>query len=385
MREMPSLLWRTDLGPGPVKVAAGSFAAGSDIAAAEGSRAYLFVPSDGEYSMLSVYDLNERITGLTAVRMGTEEEGLAITTPDRVVVLNIRQGALAMAAGSGREPGADFVDVAAGDLDGDGLDEIAAAAAGLESIYVYRLVKGPGGMLNLELAGIRVVPGIPQQVKVFRRPDGINAIAVAYRENDTWGVSTYRLTEEGFEEGPSLVGQPVGISSMVAGDFLANPGEELALGTVGGMVWLVGTGLALEVLLVTDSLGTSVSALATSGGSAASLGAGTPEGHVFLFNYPVKRSPDQVFSPVEGVTGLSFLNGERVAVGTAVGGLQVWSRDTLGKTWNYIVKPGDTLWNIALKVGVPVERIISSNEETIKNPEVIIPGQVIRIPAGNGG
>lgn len=382
---MPSLLWRTDLGPGPVKVAAGNFVAGSDIAAAEGSRAYLFVPSDGEYSMYSVYDLNERITGLTAARIGAEEEGLAVTTPDRVVVLNIRQGALTMAAESGREPGADFVDVAAGDLDGDGLDEIAAAAPGLESVYVYRLAVGAAGAISLELVGIRAVPGVPRYVKVLKRPDGINVIAVAYAENENWGVSTYRLTEAGFEEGPALVGQPLSISSMTAGNVLARPGEELALGTVGGMVWLVGTGLTLEVLLVTDSLGTSVSALATSGGSAASLGAGTPEGNVFLFNYPVKRSPDQVFSPVEGVTGLSFLNEERVAVGTAVGGLQVWTRDTPGMTWNYIVKPGDTLWNIALRVGVPVGKIISANEKNIKNPEVIIPGQVIRIPAGNGG
>lgn len=385
MWDMPSLFWRTDLGRDPVEVIAGRFVAGGDIAASEGSRVYLFVPSDGEYRLLSVYDLNERITGLAPVRTNNQAEGIAAATQQRVTVLGGREESLVLLADSGRETEAQFVDVAAGDLDGDGSDEIVAAAAGLESIYVYRLVKGPGGMLNLELAGIRVVPGIPQQVEVFRRPDGINAIAVAYRENDTWGVSTYRLTEEGFEEGPLLVGQPVGISSMVAGDFLANPGEELALGTVGGMVWLVGAGSALEVLLVTDSLGTSVSALASSGESEASLGAGTPEGNVFLFYYPVKRAPDQVFSPVEGITGLSFLTRERVAVGTAAGGLQVWSLGAMGETWNYIVKPGDTLWNIALKVGAPVEKIISANEETIKNPEMIIPGQVIRIPAGNGG
>ncbi|KJS68824.1 MAG: hypothetical protein JL50_04005 [Peptococcaceae bacterium BICA1-7] len=381
---MPSLFWRTDLGPGPVKVVAGSFTAGSEIAAAEGSRVYFFVPSDGEYSLYSAYDLNERITGLTAVRIGTEVEGTAVTTADRVAVLNSRQGALAVVAESGRETGADFADVAAGDLDGDGLDEIVAAAPGRESIYVYRLVLGDGEAVRLELAGIRAVPGPPRYVAVLKRPDGINVIAVAHGENDQWGLSTYRLTEEGFEEGAALAGQPLGINSMVTGDVLARPGEELALG-VGGMVWLVGDGSALEVLLVTDSLGTSVSALATSGESEASLGAGTPEGYVFLFNYPAKRAPDQVFSPVEGVTGLSFPAGGRVAVGTAVGGLQVWSRDIEERTWNYIVKPGDTLWNIAVKVGVPVEQIISENTETIKNPQVIIPGQVIRIPAGNGG
>lgn len=381
---MPSLFWRTDLGPGTVKVAAGRFNTGGDIAAAEGSRVYLLVPSDGEYSMYSVYDLNEKITGLTAVRVGNEAEGIAVTTPDRVVVLGSREGALALAADSGQEPGADFTDVAAGDLDGDGRDEIVAAAPGRESVYVYRLAGGAGEALSLELAGIRAVPGVPRHVAVLNRADGINVIAVAYAEDEKWGVATYRLTEEGFEEGPALAGQPLGISSMAAGNVLERPGAELALGSLGGMVWLVGAGPALEVLLVTDSLGTTVSALASSGGNAASLGAGTPEGNVFIFDYPVKRAPDQVFSPSEGVTGLAFLPGERVAVGTVAGGLQVWLRGIQG-TWDYTVKPGDTLWSISLRVGAPVERILSANEGTIKNPEMIVPGQVIRIPAGNGG
>lgn len=45
----------------------------------------------------------------------------------------------------------------------------------------------------------------------------------------------------------------------------------------------------------------------------------------------------------------------------------------------YVVRPGDTLYSIAARFNVTVERILRLNPQ-ITNPNVIFPGQVIRIP-----
>ena len=377
---MPSLLWKTDLNRGPVRVVSGRFVTlGGDIAASVESNIFLLVPENVEYRLYSTYSAGETVSGLAVIRAGFKAEGLAAVTPGRVLVLGNRGGALTLISQSAAVPGANFSDVAAGDLDGDGRDEIVAAAPGEENIYVYRLA-GENNM-SLELVGIRTVPGVPRYVTVFDRPEGGRAIAVAYDKDETAGLATYTLTEGGFAEGAGLTGQPLMITAMTSGNFEEKPGSELALGSVGGMVWVVGTGRMLEVLQVTDSLGTLVSTLASSQEDLSKMAAGTPEGNVFIFNYPVKRMPDQAFSPVEGVTGLAFLPGERISVGTREGGLQIWSLKPEGATWNYVVRPGDTLWTISKRYGVSVEQIISLNP-TLKNPEVIMPGQVIKMPAG---
>lgn len=46
---------------------------------------------------------------------------------------------------------------------------------------------------------------------------------------------------------------------------------------------------------------------------------------------------------------------------------------------NYIVRPGDTMWNIALMHGITLNELISVNHQ-IKNPNIIYPGQEINIP-----
>lgn len=45
----------------------------------------------------------------------------------------------------------------------------------------------------------------------------------------------------------------------------------------------------------------------------------------------------------------------------------------------YTVMPGNTLWGIANFFGTTVEEIVSYND--IENPEFIIPGLVLKIPA----
>ena len=50
----------------------------------------------------------------------------------------------------------------------------------------------------------------------------------------------------------------------------------------------------------------------------------------------------------------------------------------------HVVKKGDTLTKIARKHKVTVERLVRANAHEISDPDLIHPGQVIRIPIGTG-
>ncbi|MDD2181232.1 MAG: LysM peptidoglycan-binding domain-containing protein [Bacilli bacterium] len=49
---------------------------------------------------------------------------------------------------------------------------------------------------------------------------------------------------------------------------------------------------------------------------------------------------------------------------------------------NYTVVPGDTLWGIARKHGIQIDKLLDVNTQ-ITNPSFIIPGQTINIPNNN--
>lgn len=333
---MPSLLWKTDLHRGPALVAAGRVVGERvDVAVSSGSRVILFVPENGEYNFFGDQDLKEDVTGLAVVRPGPEgRDMIAASTARSVALLGVRDGSLVALDQTEPETGLNFSDIAAGDLDGDGRDEIIAAAPGLDSFYVFRLEGNPAGDLNLELAGIRVAPGTPRYVETAAVPGRNRAAAVVFENKGMTGLALYFLTEQGFEAGPVLEGMPFSATAAAAGKFAGRPGDQIALGGAGGMVWLVGNGSRLEVLMVTDSLGTAAPALAAQGEDAAGLIAGTPEGYIFVFNHPVGKSPDLAFSAVEAVTGLAWEQG-RVAVSTAMGQVQVWSLTGGGQVVRY--------------------------------------------------
>src|SRR5699024_615312 len=50
----------------------------------------------------------------------------------------------------------------------------------------------------------------------------------------------------------------------------------------------------------------------------------------------------------------------------------------------YTVRPGDTMWLIAKKFGISLERLLKANPQ-IKDPDRIDVGQRIFIPQGHGG
>ncbi|MGE5578569.1 MAG: SafA/ExsA family spore coat assembly protein [Bacillota bacterium] len=47
----------------------------------------------------------------------------------------------------------------------------------------------------------------------------------------------------------------------------------------------------------------------------------------------------------------------------------------------YIVQPGDTMWLISQRFGVSLDTLIRANPQ-ITNPEMIFPGEIVRIPSG---
>lgn len=53
----------------------------------------------------------------------------------------------------------------------------------------------------------------------------------------------------------------------------------------------------------------------------------------------------------------------------------------VGGVQEYIVQPGDTMWLIAARFGVTLDELIRANPQ-IRNPELIYPGEIIRIPRG---
>lgn len=55
----------------------------------------------------------------------------------------------------------------------------------------------------------------------------------------------------------------------------------------------------------------------------------------------------------------------------------------VGGVTEYIVQAGDTMWVISKRFGVSLDSLIRANPQ-IKNPDVIYPGEVIRIPVSGG-
>jgi 3D (Asp-Asp-Asp) domain-containing protein len=67
------------------------------------------------------------------------------------------------------------------------------------------------------------------------------------------------------------------------------------------------------------------------------------------------------------------------AVPTPAGALSPGDRTAVLPMATYTVQPGDTLWELSPKLGVPLEQLIADND--ITDPHFLQPGQVLRYPA----
>ncbi|RJQ32293.1 MAG: VCBS repeat-containing protein, partial [Peptococcaceae bacterium] len=290
------LLERGDL-DGPVLVGSGRIAAEQPEVAAAGQKIYLFSPWNGGYTLLADVDAGTTVFSLAVGLPVFALDNIILGTADRLLVYGGSRGAVNFLGETEPEAGALFTDLALGDLDGDGREEIVAAAEGNESLYIYRLGDETGAGLRLELLAVRVLPGPAQKVTVLERGGGqLPLIVAAYRQGDVSGLLTLSYTETGFAEGPAVDALPAGVTALAAGDFTAGEGEEPAWGGDDGRVRIMAVNAVLETALVTDNLGSAVSALAAAapaGEQAGALVAGTPEGFLFGYRLPAGgASPD---------------------------------------------------------------------------------------------
>lgn len=380
LKGMPSLYWRTDLGHQPALVVSGRFVSSvGELAAASGGNVFIMLPEDGEYLVHSVYDMMSEVRGLARVRAGDGPDLVAACASGGITVLGCADGALSLVSQSGPEQGAEFTGLACGDLDGDRSDEIVVLAPARGEIYIYRISDNREGSVALDLAGTMRSPGMPLFAGVIGGPGQAPEVLVAYEKGGLCGLARYQYTSGGVLYGGTVMeGGLPRITSLSPGNFTDGDGMEVAAGGPGGMVWIVRLTEKGEIRMVTRPLGTAVTVLAQPGPDSRGLMAGTPEGKVFVFDHPVGSSPDYELSAVEGVAALAGLPEGRLAVGTAPGGLQVWSLAETGEV-KYIAGPGDTLAGISKRFNAPLEQLLSLNPNVMGG--VLMPGQVLIIPA----
>lgn len=376
------VLWVREGLNGPVLVEWGEITGFiPDLVAAAGTALFVFSPVDTAYVETAKINLEESVLSLAVSAPGVIPAVIALGTEDRISLYSNLNGVIARVF-EVTDPGARFADLALADLDGDGLDELVAAAENREALFIYRLVGQPGADVRLELLAIYLLPGLAQRVAVLMGvPFPAPLVAAAYRRGDVYGIQTLYFTEEGFLEGPSEEPLPSALTAMTAGDLRAAPGEELAWGGADGRVRVVEARERLFTAVITENLGSSVAALKAgiiAGEPGATLVAGTPEGYLFGFRAPVERSaPDWAVATGRPVNSLALSGGTRVALGTADGSAQVWRIVDEGVIL-HVVRPGETLYTIAAMYNTTPEAIARANALTERF--MIFPGQELAIP-----
>lgn len=299
-----------------------------DLVVASGSRIFVYTPLDATYQLAATIDVNQPILSLAVGLPTFTTESIFVGTADRIIAYGNQQGMIMQFWQTEPEPGANFTDMVLADVDGDGRQELAAIASGMNALYVYLLTGQTLQTLRPELLAIRQLPGVPQSIAAFRPdPERPPFLAISYNINQRTAIITLFFTETGFQEGPAIDNLPYQIPDLSAADLLPDPGEELAAATGDGSVRIFTANVRLVTALVTKNLGsavTAVDATLTEQGKALLI-AGTPGGYVFGFSSPgFTDEPNWAFRSGGPVNDLAIINGERIAVGTTNGILQVW-------------------------------------------------------------
>lgn len=315
---------------GPLQVESGNIftSEARDLVVASGSNIYVYSPANDTYKPAAVLNLGQLIL---SIKVGFSPFGQNIIfagTEDRIIAVANVGGVLRQLWQTDPEPGANIIGITVTDLDGDGREELAAIARGQKTLYVYLLSGENMTTLRPQLLSLRQLPGPPGNITAFSpQPNKPKLLAIAYGENNAAALVTYFLTETGFDEGPGLVNLTYGILGLTAANLLLDPGEELATAGNDGLVRIYSANNQLQLGLVTNNLGTVVSAIAAQlvTEERSLLIAGTPAGFVFGFFSPgLTNEPDWVMKAAGPINDLAVISQDRVTLGTNNGIFQVW-------------------------------------------------------------
>lgn len=352
----------------------------SRLLAAADKNLYLFSPNAGGYLETSRTTAESEVLSLAVEPPPTGTGYIFTGLTDRLEVYREDAFALKKVGETEPEPGAEFAALAVADIDGDGTNEIIAAAKAKGALYFYRLLTALGEQLQLELFAIRILPGPAQKVAVYKTDSGeLPVIAAAYGSGTDSGIITLQYTEAGFAGGPYIASPGVAAASLTAIDVRPEPGEELIFGGEDGCIRVfAGSG---DPVLVTSNLGSSVTALDGGkflGREGKATIAGTPEGYIFGFWYPLTSTdPDWALNTGKPVISLAASKRSEVAAGTTGGALYVWFLTGSGR-FVHTVSAGDTIFSVAKKYGLAPNELAAASG--LQLDETIYPGQILVIP-----
>ena len=118
---LAELLWSEEGLNGPVLVDWGNVTGvRPDLVAAAGNRIYIFSPGDNRYFLSASSETAAEVLSLAVGLPFPDAANIVLGLEDRLAVYGVRQGALVRFWESEPDPGARFVDLILGDLDGDG-------------------------------------------------------------------------------------------------------------------------------------------------------------------------------------------------------------------------------------------------------------------------
>ncbi|MCQ2560310.1 MAG: LysM peptidoglycan-binding domain-containing protein, partial [Clostridia bacterium] len=231
------------------------------------------------------------------------------------------------------------------------------AVASGSRFYLYSWSK-----TKTELLAIRETCGTIQ--KMFFWSEAENLLVVLAKNSRGSCLELLRLTEQGI--------QAVALKEGISGDVLGQFEAYLLVGGPDGRVriyaWKKGQ---VQEVLTTEILGTRITALTAWGKNWA---AATPGGYVFIFS-GLNSQPESVIYFVQPISGLSWLNQEKIAVGLSNGWLEL-------AYWYppadfYTVREADTLWSIAQALGLELKDLIVRNG--LEENNLLKPGQILKL------
>ncbi len=375
------IVWQKEDFKDPVFVAWIDRGAGRPcLVSAADKTVYLFFPNTMGYLETSRAAAGNTVLSLAAEPPPASTSLIFAGLEDRIEVYSADGFALRKAGETEPEPGANFADLAVADIDGDGTNEIIAAAKAKGALYFYRPAAADGEQLRVELFAIRILPGPVQKVAVYKTDSGgLPLIAAAYGSGADSGIITLQYTEAGFAGGPYITSPGVTAASLTAGDVRPEPGEELVFGGEDGCIRVFAG--SENPVLVTSNLGNSVTALACAkllGREGQTLIAGTPEGYIFGFWYPLTGTdPDWALNIGRPLKSIAASRSSEVAAGTADGALFVWYLAGCGRSV-HTVAAGDTIFSIAKQYGLTPSEVADASG--LQLDETIYPGQLLVIP-----